>query len=324
MTETKERQLLRIPQAVYGKHLEKVGGRVATKSKLGFLAASADFPSDSASIWQALNPKGTPVVADIDRECRSDGALVIRAIPGLGLVLMRLKYRQEEALEETANRSFPLAQILLFNGIEYWRDIPPGLFSWAWAELRTLELVIDAPETLPPFEVSIKQPERHTVVRMTTHSNRFSVFYRKALHAVVNYKPGVVSLPVNPNESYEESEPHYSDWIATLDVVALSAHLSAKRSGGGFIDTPVNIAVGLSPKRAQMGLCFSSSVNSSLKPAPSDSAEINELETHVKDWSRSTGPKEDEETILSASGRRIGFEPIPFGWASQVKKPQSG
>lgn len=320
MTVSLDPQVLRVPQTVRGKHVEKTDGRVAPTSKLGFLAASSDFSSDSDSIWKALNPKGTPEPGDIDPACRAVGALVVRAIPGLGLAVMRLKYRQEEALDEKPNRSFPLAQILLFKGGEYWQDIPPGLFSWAWSELATRELISGAPDTLPPFEITLVPPQRHVYKHVTAGRNRANRAFRIAALAAMGAGASATSLPVNPDDTADDDEPHYGEWMLALDVLAVTARIVAKKSASGLVDMPVNVAIGLSSKRAHMGLCFSASVKTSLKAAHSESAEVNELETEIKEWTLAIEDDAPEMAILTASGRRIGVDPISFGWAEQSGK----
>lgn len=318
MTVSLDTQLLRVPQAVRGKYVEKPDGRVEPTSKLGFLAASNGFSNDPDSIWKALNPKGTPEPSDIDPACRAIGALVVRAIPGLGVAIMRLKYRQEEALDEKPNRSFPLAQILVFEGGEYWQDIPPGLFSWAWSELSTRELTIGAPETLPPFEIALVPPQRHVIKHVTAGRNDANRAFRMAALAAMDAGELSTSLAVNPDDTADDGDPQYSKWMLALDVLAATARIVVSRNvDSGLVDMPVNVAVGLIPKRAHMGLCFSASIKTSLKSEHPESMEVNELETEVKDWTRATESDTPEMAILSASGRRVGVDPISFGWGEQ-------
>lgn len=321
MTVSLDTQLLRAPQAVRGKYVEKTDGRVAPTSKLDFLAASSDFSSDPDSIWKALNPKGTPEPGDIDPACRAVGALVVRAIPGLGLAVMRLKYRQEEALDEKPNRSFPLAQILLLKGGEYWQDIPPGLFSWAWSELATRELISGAPDTLPPFEITLVPPQRHVYKHVTAGRNRANRAFRMVALAAMDGSGPSTSLPVNSDDTADDGEPQYAEWMLALDVLSATARIIvAKEIDSDLVDMPVNVAIGLSAKRAHMGLCFSASVKTSLKSEHSESAEVNELETEIKEWTRAVEDDAPEIAILTASGRRIGVDPIRFGWAEQSGK----
>ena len=74
------------------------------------------------------------------------GALIVKAVKE-GLAVMRMRYRAE-AGEGESGRQFLLARTLVFPGIEYWQDIPPGLFSWCEKALNAYPFVFDQP-TMP-------------------------------------------------------------------------------------------------------------------------------------------------------------------------------
>lgn len=82
----------------------------------------------------------------IDPEYMRRGALIVKAVKE-GLAVMRMRYRAE-AGEGEGGRQFLLSRTLLIPGIEYWQDIPAGLFVWCEHALNAYPFIYDQP-TMP-------------------------------------------------------------------------------------------------------------------------------------------------------------------------------
>lgn len=150
----------------------------------------------------------------IDPEYMRRGALIVKAVKE-GLAIMRIRYRAE-AGEGEGGRQFLLARTLLLPGIEYWHDIPSGLFAWCEQSLHAHPFVFDQPTMPAGQRIDLPAYEQRGVDWYDDLSRHRQIQLGSAFQAITRRVGWAVSGVV----AEEEKQRPGSLIAADLDVIS--------------------------------------------------------------------------------------------------------
>lgn len=157
-TQTGDARILICEEIRYGKPVRSEFGPLYENAPYGINSVTAGIENPLQFVPAKFLGDATLASNMIDPEYTRRGALIVKAVKE-GLAIMRLRYRAE-AGEGEGGRQFLLARTLLLPGIQYWHEIPAGLFAWSEQALNTYPFVFDQPTTpaktkieLPPFKI---------------------------------------------------------------------------------------------------------------------------------------------------------------------------
>jgi len=242
----------------------------------------------------------------IDPEYAGRGALIVKAVDE-GLAIMRMRYRAE-AGEGEGGRQFLLSRTLVLPEVNFWHEIPPGLFSWCEQGLSAHPFVFDQPSSPPNQPVELPGFQVRDVNWFDRLSQHRQIQLGSAFQAITRRVGWTVSRMV----AEEERQRPAALIAADLDVIASLPRKFPLRSGSGdqFI-----LNLGLDPQLTPGAVSFFPGHRGSAIEAPDlhalriaiISSEENQLsETAVKPASGAS----------DSLDRRIGSDPIPLKWLS--------
>lgn len=238
----------------------------------------------------------------IDPEYMRRGALIVKAVKE-GLAIMRLRYRAE-AGESEGGRQFLLARTLLLPGIEYWHEIPVGLFAWCEQAFNAYPFVFDQPTMPAGQRIDLPVFEQRDVNWYDGLSRSRQIQLGSAFQAITRRVGWTVSGVV----AEEEKQRPASLIAADLDVITSFPRKFALRVN----DTDKFILnLGLEPDLTPGAISYFPAHRGSAIEAP----DLHALRVAIISSKNENPPDFDDtpdESFFDSLDRRIGRDPIPL------------
>ena len=242
----------------------------------------------------------------IDPEFAGRGALIVKAVDE-GLAIMRMRYRAE-AGEGEGGRQFLLSRTLLLPGVQYWHEIPPGLFSWCEQGLVAQPFVFDQPNSPATRPVELPAFQPRDVNWFDNLSQHRQIQLGSAFQAITRRVGWTVSRMV----AEEEKQRPAALIAADLDVISSLPRKFPLRQG----DTDQFILnLGLDPQLTLGAVSYFPGHRGSAIEAPDLHALRIAISSSEEKHPSASGVKHTSGTSDSLD-RRIGSEPIPLKWLS--------
>jgi hypothetical protein len=242
----------------------------------------------------------------IDPEFAGRGALVVKAVDE-GLAMMRMRYRAE-AGEGEGGRQFLLSRTLLLPGVQFWHEIPPGLFSWCEQSLAAQPFVFDQPGLPPVKTVELPPFQARDVNWFDNLSQHRQIQLGSAFQAITRRIGWTVSRMV----AEEEKQRPAALIAADLDVMSSLPRKFPLRDGDAdqFI-----LNLGLEPMLTPGAVSYFPGHRGSAIEAPDLHALRIAIISSEENQPAEPGAKPTHGSSDSLD-RRIGSEPIPLKWLS--------
>lgn len=228
---------IRVEFALYGKNVTEIDGPVASDSKLGWIAMSANIGDGRKEILKLVR-KGSGYAFPVDNRAPA-GLGQLMLFDHDGLWIARFRWIRESG-EESGGRSVPLIQILHFPDFTNWTDLSPGLILSV--------LTMDVPE--PPV---MGDPELQPALRLRVEdvSDRVHQYFtetEKDPVALVRLSTAY-HWDADINESFivkKPSDPQFTGVMATLPLaIELEALVMLFRENGVHSHTPFVVDAGI-------------------------------------------------------------------------------
>lgn len=241
----------------------------------------------------------------IDPAFAQRGALIVKAVDE-GLAIMRMRYRAE-AGEGAAGRQFLMSRTVVVPGIEYWVDIPRGLFAWAERELTAQPYVFD--QTQAPSAQSLKLPPFHPHgIDWFDHLSRHRQIQLGSAYQAISKRIGwTVSKVVAEKEGQSPSALIAAD----LDVIASLPRKFALRKGQ---DDQFILNLGIDPALTPGAVSYFPGHLGGAIEAPDLGALRDAISSGSDDPSPVESVQKRSPNLHDSLDRRIGSEPIPLKW----------
>lgn len=301
-----EARTLKFEEVCYGKPVRSIDGPLHESALYGVSSVTPGIADPLRFIPASFLDNANLTSSMIDPEFAVRGALIVKAVPE-GLAMMRMRYRAE-AGEGEGGRQFLLSRTLLLPDVQYWHEIPPGLFSWCEQALVAQPFVFDQPNVpqMRPVELPAFQPRE--VSWFDNLSQRRQIQLGSAFQAITRRVGWTVSRTV----AEEEKQRPAALIAADLDVISSLPRKFSLRPGdaGQFI-----LNLGLDPQLTPGAVSYFPGHRGSAIEAP----DLQALRSAII-MSEENQPSEPRVRHASGSSdsldRRIGSEPIPLKWLS--------
>ncbi len=297
---------LKFEEVCYGKPVRTPSGPLHESALYGVNSVTPGVDSPLRYIPANFLGNANLTSSMIDPEFAARGALVVKAVDD-GLAIMRMRYRAE-AGEGEGGRQFLLSRTLVLRDIQYWHEIPPGLFSWCEQALVAQPFVFDQPSAPPVRTFELPAFQARDVNWFDTLSQRRQIQLGSAFQAISRRVGWTVSKMV----AEEEKQRPASLIAADLDVISSLPRKFLLRHGDAdqFI-----LNLGLDPQLTPGAVSYFPGHRGSAIEAP----DLHALRIAI---SSSEKAQPAQPVVKQASGasdsldRRIGSEPIPLKWLS--------
>jgi hypothetical protein len=242
----------------------------------------------------------------IDPEYARRGALVVKAVEE-GLAVMRMRYRAE-AGEGESGRQFLLSRTIVIPGIDYWNEIPAGLFSWCEQGLNAHPFVYDQTSAPSARQIELPDFQARDVNWFDGLSRHRQIQLGSAFQAITRRMGWTVSGRVAEEEKQRPAALIAGD----LDVIAALPRKFPLRLDGAdqFI-----LNLGLDPELTPGAVSYFPGHRGSAIEAP----DLQALRVAIISGKENGLPdklKEAAPGFSDSLDRRIGREPIPLRWLS--------
>lgn len=301
-----EARTLRFEEVCYGKPVRTLDGPLHENALYGVSSVTPGIADPLRYIPASFLGNANLTSSMIDPEFAGRGALIVKAV-GEGLAVMRMRYRAE-AGEGEGGRQFLLSRTLLLPGIQYWHEIPPGLFSWCEQALFAQPFVFDQPSAPQLRPVELPAFQARDVNWFDNLSQRRQIQLGSAFQAITRRVGWTVSRMV----AEEEKQRPAALIAADLDVISSLPRKFPLRPGEAdqFI-----LNLGLDPQLTPGAVSYFPGHRGSAIEAPDLHALRIAIIRSEEDLPSGSGVKHTSGSSDSLD-RRIGSEPIPLKWLS--------
>jgi len=297
---------LRFEEVCYGKPVRNPGGPLHESALYGVNSVTPGIGNPLRYIPANFVGNTNLASSMIDPEFSGRGALIVKAVDE-GLAIMRMRYRAE-AGEGESGRQFLLSRTLLLPGIQYWHEIPPGLFSWCEQGLAAEAFVFDQPASPPVKSVDLPPFQPRDVSWFDNLSQHRQIQLGSAFQAITRRVGWTVSRMV----AEEERQRPAALIAADLDVMSSLPRKFPLRDG----DTDQFILnLGLEPMLTPGAVSYFPGHRGSAIEAPDLHALRIAIISSEEKQPAAAVVKQSHGTSDSLD-RRIGREPIPLKWLS--------
>lgn len=297
---------LRFEEVCYGKPVRTPGGPLHESALYGVNSVTPGIDNPLRYIPANFLGNTNLTSSMIDPEFAGRGALIVKAVDE-GLAIMRMRYRAE-AGEGESGRQFLLSRTLLLPGIQYWHEIPPGLFSWCEQGLSADPFVFDQPASPPVKSIDLQSFQPRDVSWFDNLSQHRQIQLGSAFQAITRRVGWTVSSMV----AEEERQRPAALIAADLDVISSLPRKFPLRDGDAdqFV-----LNLGLEPRLTPGAVSYFPGHRGSAIEAP----DLHALRIAIisSEENQPSDPPENQARGASDSlDRRIGREPIPLKWLS--------
>lgn len=213
-TQSGDARILMCEEIRYGKPVRSKFGPLHENALYGVNSVTQGIENPLHHIPASLLGNANLTSNMIDPEYMRRGALIVKAVKE-GLAIMRMRYRAE-AGEGEGGRQFLLSRTLLLPGIEYWHQIPPGLFAWCEQALNANPFVFDQPTMPPSQRIELQDFQPRDVSWYDGLSRHRQIQLGSAFQAITRR----VGWAVSGIAAEEEKQRPASLIAADLDVIA--------------------------------------------------------------------------------------------------------
>ncbi|WP_339760991.1 hypothetical protein [uncultured Hoeflea sp.] len=297
---------LRFEEVCYGKPVRTPSGPLHESALYGVNSVTPGITNPLRYIPANFLGNSNLASSMIDPEFAGRGALIVKAIDE-GLAIMRMRYRAE-AGEGEGGRQFLLSRTLLLPGIQYWHEIPPGLFSWCEQRLEAQSFVFDQPSSPPVRSVELPPFQPRDVSWFDNLSQHRQIQLGSAFQAITRRVGWTVSGMVAQSEKQRPAALIAAD----LDVMSSLPRKFPLRDGGAdqFI-----LNLGLEPLLTPGAVSYFPGHRGSAIEAP----DLHALRIAIissEENQPAEAPVKHTQGASDSLDRRIGAEPIPLKWLS--------
>ena len=299
-------RVLRFEEVCYGKPVRTQDGPLHDSALYGVNSVTPGVDNPLRYIPANYLGNANLTSSMIDPGFASRGALIVKAVDE-GLAIMRMRYRAE-AGEGEGGRQFLLSRTLLLPGIQFWHEIPPGLFSWCEQALFVQPHVYDQPISPSTGVVELPAFQPRDVNWFDNLSQHRQIQLGSAFQAITRRVGWTVSRMV----AEEERQRPATLIAADLDVISSLPREFPLRQGEAdqFI-----LNLGLDPQLTPGAVSYFPGYRGSAIEAP----DLHALRIAISSNDESQ-PAEASVRHPSATSdsldRKIGSEPIPLKWLS--------
>jgi len=297
---------LRFEEVCYGKPVRTQNGPLHESALYGVNSVTPGVDNPLQFIPANFLGNANLTSSMIDPEYAGRGALIVKAVDE-GLAIMRMRYRAE-AGEGEGGRQFLLSRTLVLPGIDFWHDIPPGLFSWCEQGLSANPFVFDQQSAPAIQSVELPVFQARDVNWFDRLSQHRQIQLGSAFQAITRRVGWTVSKMV----AEEEKQRPAALIAADLDVIASLPRKFALRHGDAdqFI-----LNLGLDPRLTPGAVSYLPGHRGSAIEAP----DLHALRIAIISSDENQPAEFAVKPVSGASDsldRRIGSDPIPLKWLS--------
>jgi len=301
-----EARTLMFEEVCYGKPVRTQSGPLHESALYGVSSVTPGVDNPLRYIPANFLGNANLTSSMIDPEFAGRGALIVRAVDE-GLAIMRMRYRAE-AGEGEGGRQFLLSRTLLLPGLQYWHEIPPGLFSWCEQQLVAQPFVFDQPSSPSMRRVELPAFQARDVNWFDDLSQHRQIQLGSAFQAITRRVGWTVSRMV----AEEEKQRPAALIAADLDVISSLPRKFPLRHGD--VDQFI-LNLGLDPQLTPGAVSYFPGHRGSAIEAPDLQALRIAIISSEENQQAEPGLKLTSGASDSLD-RRIGSEPIPLKWLS--------
>jgi len=301
-----EAKALRFEEVCYGKPVRTQNGPLHESALYGVNSVTPGVDNPLRYIPANFLGNANLTSSMIDPAFAGRGALIVKAVDE-GLAIMRMRYRAE-AGEGEGGRQFLLSRTLLLPDVQYWHEIPPGLFSWCEQGLVAQAFVFDQPSSPEMRPVELPAFQARDVNWFDNLSQHRQIQLGSAFQAIARRVGWTVSKVV----AEEEKQRPAALIAADLDVISSLPRKFPLRHGNSdqFI-----LNLGLDPQLTPGAVSYFPGHRGSAIEAPDLHALRIAIISSEENHPAEPGVNHTSGTSDSLD-RRIGSEPIPLKWLS--------
>lgn len=302
---TGEAVTVHFEEVCYGKPVRSPNGPLRESAIYGLNLITPGIANPLSFIPASFLKNTNLTSSMIDPAFAQRGALIVKATDQ-GLAIMRMRYRAE-AGEGEAGRQFLLSRTMVLPGVEYWIDIPRGLFAWAERELTAQPFVFD--QTQAPSAQSVTLPWfEPRGIDWFDHLNRPRQIQLGSAYQAISKRIG---WTVSKTVAHQEGQSPSAMIAADLDVIASLPRKLPLRPGH---DDQFIFSLGVDPALTPGAISYFPGHAGSAIEAP-DLGAFRDAINHGGDVAEPLDKAENRSPNLHDSlDRRIGSEPIPLKW----------
>lgn len=301
-TQSGDARILVCEEIRYGKSVRSKFGPLHENALYGVNSATQGIENPLHLIPAGFLGSANLTSNMIDPEYMRRGALIVKAVKE-GLAIMRIRYRAESG-EGEGGRQFLLARTLLLPGIEYWHQIPPGLFTWSEQAMNANPFVFDQPTMPLGQRIELQDFEVRDVGWYDGLSRHRQIQLGSAFQAITRR----VGWAVSGITAEEEKQRPASLIAADLDVIASFPRKFPLRVN----DTDNFIMnLGLEPDLTPGAISYFPTHRGNVIEAP----DLQALRVAIISSKKEDLPDLDDtpdELFFDSLDRRIGRDPIPL------------
>lgn len=296
-------RILNCEEVLYGKPVRSKFGPLHENALYGINSATQNIKNPLNFIPANFFGNVNLTSNMIDPEYMRRGALIVKAVKE-GLAIMRMRYRAE-AGEGESGRQFLLSRTLILSGIQYWHEIPAGLFAYCEQSLDAHPFIFDQPTLVTSHTIELpayKQNDVNWYDGLTRHR-------QNQLGSVFQAIRKRISWTVSEIVAKEENQRPASLIAADLDVIAsLPSEFPLRvNDTDKFI-----LSLGLEPHLVPGAISYFPEHTGNTIEAPDLQALRVAIINSKTDDLTGLEEKRPNEHFFDSLDRRIGKDPIPL------------